>query len=131
HHQALAPGPQGAEEDDRGRGGAGVAARGRRPAPSLPGRPPGTAEVDAADAARLSGALLERLKAVAPAFDLTESERDALAARGVGPLLEELVRSARERASDPHVWLLIVAVTANFPNADQVRMTRRAVGFAD
>lgn len=90
-----------------------------------------TAEVDAADAARLSGALLERLKAVAPAFDLTEAERDALAARGVGPLLEELVRSARERASDPHVWLLIVAVTANFPNADQVRMTRRAVGFAD
>lgn len=90
-----------------------------------------TGEVDAAEAARLSGALLERLKVVAPVFGVTDAERDELAARGVGPLLDALVRTARDRASDPHLWLLIVAVTANFPNADQVRMTRRAVGFAD
>ena len=78
-----------------------------------------TAEVDAADAARLSSALLDRLKTVAPLPDLSDAERDALAARRGTVARRSRAQRTCERARLPTSWLLMVAVTASFPNADQ------------
>lgn len=79
----------------------------------------------------LSSALCSRLKAISPHFVLEPEDIDALEARGVGPLLDRLVTIARDRRSNDLIWLLIVGVTAAFPNPDQLQMTRRALTLAN
>lgn len=74
-------------------------------------------------------ALDRRLLVVAHHLLTDRSEIDALAARGSGVLLRRLLVEGRRR--DSALWLLTVGVTAAFPNADQMRMTQRAVRLAD
>ncbi|HSP74772.1 MAG TPA: glycosyltransferase [Cryobacterium sp.] len=78
----------------------------------------------------LSQALLGRLATVAPYFLSEQADVDALVQRGAGPLLARLVTEAKASESTDLLWLLIAGVTASFPNADQVRMTRRAIALA-
>lgn len=79
----------------------------------------------------LSDALLGRLKVVAPHILTDDQAIEGLVPRGAGPLLGALVAEVKRLESFDVLWLLIAAVTVSFPSADQVRMTRRAVGLAD
>jgi glycosyltransferase involved in cell wall biosynthesis len=79
---------------------------------------------------RLEGALVARLHAVAPQFGLSVEQCALVGLRGPGAFLDVLVRIAKARRAEDLLWLLIVGVTAAFPSADQLRMTRRALELA-
>lgn len=74
-------------------------------------------------------ALQQRLVAVSPALGF-DGGAELAAARGVGVLLDSLVRAL---ASDPdarRVWILLAATSGSFPLADQVRACVRALATA-
>jgi len=78
----------------------------------------------------LTSVTMGRLLAAAPHI-LGDAPNDALLARGGGVLFETLTRSVKAQRRDDLVWLLIVAVTGAFPNAEHVRSARRAIWLAE
>lgn len=87
-------------------------------------------EVDIADPAVVE-AFGRRLIAVAPHLPFSGNAEAVVRERGAGALLQELVAGLLPSPQDRHLWLLLVAVAAAFPSADDVRATRRALVLAD
>lgn len=77
------------------------------------------------DRPEFSRFLLQRMVAAAPHLPFAGDASVIGERRGPGALLDELVRSVRADLTDRSVWLLLSAVSAAFPLADQVRATRR------
>lgn len=75
--------------------------------------------------------MLDRLTSIAPHILTDPASIDRLVARGPGPLLSALAEEVAATGDDATLWLLITGVTAAFPNADQMRMTKRALAFAE
>lgn len=69
--------------------------------------------------------LLKRLVTAAPHFSLEQTEIDELEGRGTGPLLSRLASRARQHDKTDLTWLLLIAVTAQFPAPDEFRRTHR------
>lgn len=72
-----------------------------------------------------STGLLKRLDAAAQHFPLSSEEREHFVQRGSGPLLSELANIAVRAKKIELVWLLLVAVTAQFPSPDELKRTNR------
>ncbi|WP_127792909.1 glycosyltransferase [Agromyces sp. LHK192] len=79
----------------------------------------------------MEAALDQRLLALAPYMAPGVDGPGVRAERGSGALLDEIVREVRATAGSRSVWLLIVALTATFPNASRVQMVRRAIDLAE
>ncbi|TIH37815.1 glycosyltransferase [Subtercola vilae] len=75
-------------------------------------------------------ALRSRLMVVADELLADASEVRALAGRGSGVLLGALVHRVQASGLDRELWLLLVAMTAAFPNTELMLRTRRALGMA-
>lgn len=71
-------------------------------------------------------ALEQRLVEVAPSLGLDDASSLA-AERGVGPLLDSLIRFVALSPDSRRVWILLAAVTGAFPLADHVRAAVRAL----
>lgn len=54
-----------------------------------------------------------------------------LADRGAAALLDAVARDVRASGDERFVWMLIVALTATFPNAARVHMVRRSLALAE
>jgi len=75
-------------------------------------------------------ALAQRLLAIAP-YVAPELPATAIAEeRGVGALFDAIARSVQAGRDVRHVWLTLIALTASFPNAENVRMAHRALRLA-
>lgn len=72
-----------------------------------------------------------RLVAVAPHLPFDGDAEAVLRERGPGALLQQLTAALLPAPRDRDVWLLLVAAAAAFPNADEVRATRRELARAD
>jgi glycosyltransferase involved in cell wall biosynthesis len=75
-------------------------------------------------------ALTQRLTAVAPYLDGSLDADGLVADRGVGPLLDALVRAVADSLDDRRLWILLVATTGAFPLAEHVRAARRALAVS-
>jgi len=80
------------------------------------------ADIDS-DIDPVSSALAQRLRAAAPHLLPGGADLDTSA----GPLLKHLVLAARGSRRDEDLWLLIVAITGRFPEAEHVRGARAAL----
>lgn len=73
---------------------------------------------------------MQRLRALAPHM-APDVDAERLQERGAAVLLDAVTRSVRASGDERFVWMLIVALTATFPNAARVHMVRRALTLAD
>ncbi|RFA08443.1 hypothetical protein B7R54_03800 [Subtercola boreus] len=73
-------------------------------------------------------ALGSRLVSVGRILLADDDAIEALRARGSGVLADALVRQVQLTRRDDHLWLLLVGLTASFPEVDLVLRARRALG---